>query len=190
MAFESIPVEDKRQALKDWAENILFSDFGEEFVYHQIAKTQMLNMNSRVQLLDVAQNTNGDIRHCEVFWDGPEDPSSEVGTLDGLFRQGNKQIGSVDGYKIVVNYGVEYDEGGQIDNRKEFESIFTSYDPKGLLVSARQKNTIEVDVDGTKRTALLSLPINPLFPPTPRPLHSGSNEYAHYAEFRLLITDM
>lgn len=188
MPFERVPVEDKRQALKDWVQNILSNDFGEEFIYHQVAKTQMLRMNSRLQLLELAQNSNDKIRHCEVFWDGPEVEGE--GNITGLFRNDNSELGSVEGFKVVIDYGVEYDSDGQINNRKTFESLFTSHSPKGLLVASREKTALDVDVNGTTRTVLLSTPINPVFPPTPRPMHSGSEQYAHYAEFRLLLTDM
>lgn len=191
MSFEEIEVKQKRKALRDWVKGILQNDFGEDFVYHEVAKTQFLHMNSRLQLLDVAQNSNGEIRHCEVFWDGLERPDSvPSGSLDGIRRLDGTEQGSVHAFKIVVDYGVEYDSNGEINNRQDFEDIFTSKSPLGLLPSARRTPSLDISVNGTTRTGLLSNPLNPVFPPTPKPLQSGSKEYAHYGEFRLMLTDM
>lgn len=190
MTFERLSMGQKRDALVSHIESILSNDFGEEFVFHEFAQTQFLNIENRMERLELQENSNGKIRQCDVFWKGPNDGNDPDRNFSGLFMQDGTQKGSVQEFGIVIHYGVEYDSSGDISNRETFESLFESHSPKGLLVDLREMDYLKKTVGNKKRTMILSSPTNVVIPSTPRPLQSGGEEYAHYGEFRVFITDM
>jgi len=189
MTYEKVSMSDKRQALKTLVDDIVTNQFGENFVIYQYPRTSFLHMGSRMERRDIQENSNGNIRHIDVFWDGPASPGTfpEV-NVTGLFRSGNIQRGAVDAYRIIVHYEVEYNSyTGAITNLGSFEELLSGYDPDGLLVQLREKDTL----DGPNgRTILLSVPTNVTIPPSPSPMQSGGEEFAHYGEIRVFLTDM
>lgn len=187
MSYEKVPMSDKRQALIDLVTDVVTNDFGEDFVIYDYPKTSFLQMGSRMERREVQENANGKIRHIDIFWDSPASPGSfpEI-NVAGIFRNGNIQRGAIDAFRFLLHYEVEYDTNGAINNRGEFEEILAGYNPDGILPTIRTKDSMKYN----GRTILLSVPTNVTIPPSPSPMQSGGEEYAHYGEFRVFITDM
>ena len=187
--FERVAFNEKRTALLNLVQKVA-SRFSEDFRFYEVPKESFLNFNSRLERKEIQENSSGQVRHIDVFWDGPVDSNTtELQNIQGLFRQGNLQYGVIDSFTVSINFGVSYDSNGEIENRSDFEDFLASYKPKGIFPTLRETEAIE-DVGGSGKTVLLSMPTNVTIPPMPRPLEKSGKERAHYADFRVLITDL
>lgn len=186
--FQRVDVEHKRQALVDKLDSVCQNN-GEDFVFHQVPKTQFLNLNDRLQQMEVMENSSGDIRMMEVFYNGPADNGSFQGVeITGILRQEMLQMGAISAFKVLIFYGINKNQNGEITNRNNFEHLITGYSPKGIFPEMRETNNLKPTVNGENMLLLLSGIHEGLVPAPPRPISNG--EYAHYAEFRVFITDM
>jgi hypothetical protein len=138
--------------------------------------------------MSIQENDNDEIRHCEVYWDGPRDPDTlEEGS--NVMRNDGTQHGAIDTFNVVLWYGMSEDGNGNIDSFTGWHSLLTSYDPKGILPTVRELRYLEPNVDGDTRMVYLSLPENIMVPNVPRALEGTGDERAHYMEFSVSITD-
>jgi len=191
-SFERVPMKEKRQALKDHIESVCVNN-GEDFIFHQEPKTQMISLSDRLQQLDLMENSSNEIRAMEVFYNGPADNGQFEGqNIEGIFRQSGFQMGTISAFKVAIHYGVNKNQKGEITNRNNFEQLLTGYDPKGLFPSIRETEWLKPTIDGKEYTILLSSIGDGVVPATPKPMGStsASDGYAHYAEFNVFITDM
>jgi len=187
--FQRVEYADKREALKNLIEDVTINH-GEDFVFYTEPKTAFLTVNSRLQRLEIQQNSSDEIRHIDVYFDGPVDQlSTDIQQLPGLERQGGLQMGVVQRFVVVIHFGVSYDNNGEINNRGDFEDLLEGYNPKGIFPTLREKQAIQ-DANNTGKTVILSTEANVSLPPVPRPLERGGNERAHYCDFVVFITDM
>ena len=187
--FQKVSYKDKRAELKSIVESVT-NNFGEDFVFYEVPKASFLTFNSNLERKEIQENGQGEVRHIDVFWNGPMDENTtQLQTIDGLFRQGNLQMGVMDSFGVSIHYGVSYDNNDEIDNREDFEDFLSGYSPKGILPTLREKEAIE-NTNGTGKSVLLSMPTNVAVPPVPRSLDSSGQKRAHYADFRVLITDL
>lgn len=188
--FERIPPKVKRDALKDELD-VVTNNHGEDFVFYTDPITPMLNMENRMTRRDITENANGNIRHMEVFLDGPEDIfQTPIGDIDALRRAEGEQKGSVDNVRVIVWYGLGKDDQGQIDTFDPWWDLMTGYNPMGIFPVIRETRSLACSYQNESRTALLSTVREPVIPPIPRPVVGSGGEYAHYAEFTVSITDM
>lgn len=188
--FERIPPKVKRDALRDELD-LVCSNHGEDFVFYTDPVTPMLHMENRMTRREISENGNGDVRHCEVFFDGPEDVfSTPVGSANSLLRAEGEQMGSVDTMRVLLWYGLGKDEDGNIDTFEGWWDLLTGYNPIGIFPHIRETRPLKCSYQGETRTAVLSTVREPTVPSIPRPVVGSSGEYAHYAEFSVSITDM
>lgn len=187
--FQRVSFSDKRSALRNVIESVTNSH-GFNYVFYEEPKASFLSVNSRLERRDIQENSNGDVRHIDVFWEGPVDSLSfDIQELPGLERLGNLQMGIVDQFRVVIYHAVSYTGSGEIDNRQEFENLLGGYSPKGIFPTLREKEGIK-DANSSGKTVLLSTETNVTLPPMPRPLEGTSKERAHYCDFTVFITDM
>lgn len=189
MSHERAAVFEKRKALKKLVASTL-RDFNEDFNVYQIPTRRFLSASSRLGRLEVQENTGGEIRQANIFWDGPATEGSPEDNIAGLFRKDESQYGSVAAFRVVIMYGIQGDPSYAV-SRFRFEELFAynvvNGDKKGLLPKVRETRSLETEAADT---VLLSTPENVVIPPAPRSLQSGDEEYAHYGEFRVFLTDM
>lgn len=186
--FERIPPPDKRDALRDLVESV-FSRFGEDFTTYTNPITPMLDMENRMTRRSIQENANGEIRHAEIFIDGPEDATEALGGSQ-LIRSDGRQFGSIDAVRLILWYGLDYDSEGNIVSYSDWWDLLTGYDPKGLFPTIRETRSLTANVGGDSRTLLVSTVREPVTPAIPRPVQGTGGEYAHYAEASVSLTDM
>lgn len=178
---------EKRQALVDLLEEI-FTDHSEDFIVYQRPITAMMRIGSRAERRDIQENSSGEVRHCEVYFDGPDAPDS-VEEGNNVMRNDGTQHGSIDAFRVVLWYGMSEDGNGNIDSFAPWESLLTAYDPMGILPTIRERRSLEPTVNGTPRMVYLGVPRNIVYPNVPRSLEGSGEERAHYMEFLVSITD-
>jgi len=180
----------KRDALRDEIE-VVTQNHGEDFVFYTEPITKMLALENRMTRRDIQENPDGDIRHIEVYFNGPEDVfETPVGNIDALLRQEGEQMGSVDNFRVIVWYGLSHDNTGKITSYEPWLDLLTGYNPMGILPTIRETRKLLCNYEGDNRIGILSTVREPTIPRIPRPLQGSGGEHAHYAEFTVSITDM
>jgi len=188
--FERIPPKVKRDTLRDEIE-VVTSNHGEEYVFYTEPITKMLTLENRLTRRDIQENSSGEIRHMEVYFDGPEDVfQTPVGGIDALLRGEGEQMGSVDRFRVIMWHGLSHGPGGSIDSYEPWLDLLTGYNPMGIFPMIRETRNLRCSYQNETRTAILSTVREPTVPRVPRPTMGSGDEHAHYAEFTVSITDM
>jgi hypothetical protein len=190
MSFESVPMPTKRQGLVDVLTDVI-SNHGETFTVKQKPVSLMLNMGDRMSRMDILENSNGEIRYLEVYYDGFRDPNSDAEPAgQSTLRNDHTQHGSVDAFRVVMMYGIEQDPTtGEVTSFVPWETLLTSYNPMGIFPTLREKRYIQPVVQGNDDMVYLSLPHDLAYPNIPRSLMGSGDERAHYVDFTVTITD-
>ena len=189
-AFERIPPKVKRDALRDELE-VVTSNHGEEYVFYTEPTTKMLTLENRLTRMDIQENSQGEIRHAVVYYDGPEDLfQTPVGDIDALLRSEGKQMGSVDNFRVIMWHGISHGPSGDIESYGPWLDLLTGYNPMGIFPTVRETRALSCTYQGEDRTAIMSTVRQPTVPRVPRPTLGSGDEHAHYAEFTVSITDM
>ena len=188
--FERVPMEVKRQGLVDLITDIA-SNHGETFNVRQTPTSLMLDMSDRASRMSFMENSNNEIRYCEVYYDGFEDPeSSDDSAAMSTMRNDQTQHGSVDTFKVRLMYGVSSDPNtGEVVSFAPWERLLTAYSPMGIFPTLREKRYIQPVVQGDSRLVYLSLPRDLAYPNIPRQLMGSGDERAHYVDFSVTIID-
>jgi hypothetical protein len=186
-AIREVPPGKKRAKLRELIEGV-FADHGLDFQVYERPVRQLLKVSSRLQQRIVAESpANERVRFCSIYWAGPQDESMVTGgSQDSLLRLNGSQHGGVDLFRVTLD--LEWESGEEAPGAGSFdawENLIIGENPLGLVSTLRQEPVLHLD---SGDTVYLSVPLNPSFPPGPRPVQDLGIEATHYGQFEVAVT--
>jgi hypothetical protein len=181
--YELVSVPQKETALASFLEGV-FDAFGENFRVYTNPRPLQLDFTARIERSEFMENDAGEIRMCEVYWEGwtqgsgPERGGGTRQTLDGA------QYGTAHVFRIVLHYGLDRENPDA--SYDAFKALLTAHEPnKGILPTIGE--TPALDVAG--ETVSMGYASEGVVPPIPRPLDDSGEDRAHYLDFSVVMQD-
>jgi hypothetical protein len=185
-----IPVDTKHDLLKDFMRSI-FDAHGLDFKIYKDPVKQLLAINSRLERRITQEATpSGRLLLCTMYWQGPDDQLQfQEGTQNSVLRLDSSQRGGVDLFRVTID--MEWQSGDAMPGQfTPWKELIYGNDPNGVIPEFRE--TVALGIDSGPRAGdivRMSVPLNPQFPPVPKPLQSLGIERSHSGEFTIAITD-
>lgn len=185
--IEEVSPGTKRAKLRSLIESV-FGDHGLDFQVYEKPARQLLKVSTRLQQRILAESPADErVRFCSIYWTGPQDEQMVTGgSLDSLLRLDGSQHGGVDLFRVTID--LEWESGEESPGSGSFdtwENLLIGDDPTGLISRLRQQPVLHLD---SGDTVYLSVPLNPTFPPGPRPIQDLGIEATHFGQFEVAVT--